>query len=40
MDVDNRVGIDCGSREWGGMGGGGQRGKIGDNYNRITVKND
>ena len=39
MDMDNSVGIDCGS--WGGgrMSRGGKGGKIWDNYNRITIKN-
>ena len=36
MDMDNRVGIDCGSG--GGMGTGEQKGKNWDNYNRTTVK--
>ena len=35
MGMDNGVGIDCGV---GGVGGGGQRGKNWDNYNRIIIK--
>ena len=38
--MDNGEGIDCGSAGGAWLVGGGQRGKIGDNYNRITVKND
>ena len=38
MDVDNGVGINCGSRGGGGeQGRGGQRGKNWDNCKRITI---
>ena len=39
MDMDNGVGIDCGSGG-GGMGRGQRRGKNWDNCNRIAIKND
>ena len=37
-DMDNTVGTDCGSGEWGGLGGGGKRGKIGTTVTEQFIK--